>query len=157
MELCWTVKWVATVTNLRLGSKEEKEVDRICWTVNLINSCSSFDIMILNCWSDGPNAFSVALVLIGPGNIDQVLVFFFFFFFFFFPAMFAFWNTNFLIMIVGSTEMPDAMEMIFQSALALGRNGAASYLFSLKFLALTSYRAFPCLILSTTLNWTNWR
>ena len=55
-------------------------------------------------------------------------------------------------MIAGSTEMPDAMEMIFQSALALGRNGAVSDLFSLKFLALTSYHAFPCLLFTTTFN-----
>ena len=53
-------------------------------------------------------------------------------------------------MIAGSTEMPDAMEMILQSAIALGGKGAVSYLFSLKFLALTSYHAFPFLIFSTT-------
>lgn len=32
-------------------------------------------------------------------------------------------------MLAGSTEMPDAMETIFQSALALGRHGAVSIFF----------------------------
>lgn len=35
-------------------------------------------------------------------------------------------SSQLLIMISGSTEMPDAMEMIFQSALSLGRHGGVS-------------------------------
>ena len=40
-------------------------------------------------------------------------------------------NLNSLVVLLsfsGNTEVPDAMEMIFQSALALGRKGAVSVL-----------------------------
>lgn len=40
----------------------------------------------------------------------------------------SFYSMKFGLLLAGSVELPDAMETIYQSALALGRHGAVSHL-----------------------------